>query len=64
MPEMMDLQFVNQRHEDILHEAGSRRRAKALRATRRRHDGHMSALVWEMKSHAGVLLKPLKRKVG
>lgn len=58
--EMMDFQLVKQRHQEMLREAELRRRAKALRATRKWRKGRRSALVWEMKRHAGGLLKLLR----
>jgi len=58
---MMSLEFAKQRREELLREAELRRRAKALRATRKRRAGRRSALVWEMKRHAGGLLKLLRR---
>ncbi len=60
MHEMMDFQLVKQRHEEMLREADMSRQAKVLRATRKGRDGRRSALVWEMKRHAGRLLKLLR----
>jgi hypothetical protein len=60
MREMMDFQLVNQRREEMLREAELNRRAKALRATRERRASQRSALVWEIKRHAGRLLKLLR----
>jgi hypothetical protein len=60
MHEMMSLEFAKQRREELLREAELRRRAKALRAARKRRDVRRSALVWEMKRYAGGLLKVLK----
>jgi len=64
--EMMDYRIWRQRHEELLREAEMNRRAKALRATRKRREGRRSALVWEIKRHAGSFLKFLRalRKVG
>jgi hypothetical protein len=66
MRAMMDLQLVNQRHEEWLREAELGRQAKALRATGKRRAGRSSALAWELRRHAGVLLKLLRtlRNVG
>ena len=36
---VMDLQFVNQRHEELLREAEMNRQAKALRVTGKRRAG-------------------------
>jgi hypothetical protein len=60
MHEMMDFQLVKQRHAAMLREAELNRQAKALRATRKRRAGRRSALVWEIKRHAGRLLKLLR----
>jgi hypothetical protein len=60
MQEMMDFQLVKQRREEMLREAELNRRAKALRATRERHASQRPALVWEIKRHAGRLLKFLR----
>ena len=62
MQEMMDIQLVNQRREDILHEAELNRQAEALRAAGEGHAGRRSTLVWEMKRYAGRLLKLLGRR--
>ncbi len=61
MHEMMSLELAKQRREELLREAEFNRRAKALRATRKRRDGRRSALVWEVKRYAGGLLKLLSR---
>jgi hypothetical protein len=61
MHEMMSLELAKQRREELLREAELNRRAKALRATRKRRDGRRSALVWEVKRYAGGLLKLLSR---
>ena len=58
--EMMSLELAKQRREELLREAELNRRAKALRATRKRREGRRSALVWEMKRQAGRLLKLLR----
>jgi hypothetical protein len=59
--EMMSLELAKQRREELLREAELSRQAKALRAVRKRRYGRRSALVWEIKRHAGVLLKLLRR---
>jgi hypothetical protein len=66
MREMMDIQLVKQRRDELLCEAELNRQAKALRATRKRRASRRSALVWELKRHAGRLLKFLgiSRKAG
>ena len=60
MHEMMDFQLVKQRHEEMLRKAELNRQAKVLRATRKGRDGRRSGLVWEIKRHAGRLLKLLR----
>jgi hypothetical protein len=60
MHEMMDYQIWKQRYEEMLHEVEFNRRAKALRATGKRRAGRRAALVWEIKRHAGRLLKLLR----
>jgi hypothetical protein len=60
MHKMMSLELVKQRHEELLREAEQDRQAKALRTARKRRAGRRSALVWEMKRHAGRLLKLLR----
>src|SRR5918995_615586 len=60
MHEMMDFQLVKQRHEEMLRKAELNRQAKVLRATRKGRDGRRSALEWEIKRHAGRLLKLLR----
>jgi hypothetical protein len=60
MHEMMDFQFAKQRREAALREAEMNRQVKALRATGKRRAGRSSALVWELRGHAGVLLKLLR----
>ncbi len=54
---MMDLQFAKQRREELLREAEMNRQVKALLATGKRRAGRRSALAWELKRHAGVLLE-------
>jgi hypothetical protein len=54
---MMDYRIWRQRHEELLREAELSRRAKALRATRKRGAGRRSTLAWEIKRQAGRLLK-------
>ena len=61
MHEMMSLELAKQRREELLREAELRRRAKALRATRKRDAGRRSALVWEIRRHTGRLLKRLRK---
>ncbi len=63
---MMDYRIWRERHEELLREAETNRQARALRATRKRREGRRSALAWEIKRHAGSLLKILRalRKVG
>ena len=60
MHSMMDYKLWKQRHGEMLREAELSRQTKALRETRKRHAGRRSALVWEMKRHAGRLLKFLR----
>ena len=57
---MMSLELAKQRREELLREAESDRHARALRATRKRRAGRRSALVWEIKRHAGHLFKVLR----
>jgi hypothetical protein len=66
MREMMSLELARQRREELLREAEMNRRAKALRAARKRGAGRRSTLAWEIKRQAGRLLKPLRtlRKAG
>ncbi len=59
MHEMINLELAKQHREELLREAELRRQARALWAARKRRDVWTSALVWEMKRHAGRLLKPL-----
>jgi hypothetical protein len=49
-----------------LREAEMNRQVKALRATGKRRASRSSALAWELRRHAGVLLKLLRtlRNVG
>ena len=61
MHEMMTLELAKQRREGMLGAVGRDRLVKALRAVRRRREGRGSVLVWEIKRHAGVLLKLLRR---
>jgi hypothetical protein len=60
MHEMMNSELVKQRREELLREAEMSRQAKALRATHKRRDGPRSAPIWEIKRHAGRLLKFLR----
>ena len=59
MQEMMNLQLVKQRREEMLGEVELNRQAKALRAAGKGRAGRRSALVWEMNRYAGRLLKLL-----
>jgi hypothetical protein len=59
MQEMMDLQLAKQHREEMLREAESNHKAKALRAARKQRAGGRAAPVWEIKRHAGRLLKLL-----
>jgi hypothetical protein len=63
---MMSLELAKQRHEEMLREAEMNRQGKALRATGKRRASRRSALAWELRRHAGVLLKLLRtlRNVG
>ena len=61
MQEMMESRIWKQRREELLREVERNRLVKTLRATRKRRTGRKSALVWEMKRHAGSLLKLLRR---
>ncbi len=54
---MMDCRMWRQRHEELLREAELSRRAKVLRETRKRDAGRTTSLAWEIKRHAGRLLK-------
>ena len=60
MHEMMDFQLAKRRREEVMREVELNRLAKALRAARKRRTGRGSAVVWEMKRHAGRLLKFLR----
>jgi single-stranded DNA-specific DHH superfamily exonuclease len=59
MDQMMNLQLAKQHREERLREVELNRQAKALRAAGKGRAGRRSALVWEMKWHAGRLLKLL-----
>ncbi len=59
--EMMTLELIKQRREELPREAEMSRRTKALRAARKQREGRSSVLVWEMKRQAGILLKLLRR---
>jgi hypothetical protein len=61
MQEMTDFQIWKQRRDELLRGAQMSHRAKALRATRKWRADGKPALVWEMKKHAGRLLKLLRR---
>jgi hypothetical protein len=60
--EMMDIQHVNQRRQEMLREAELNHQAKALRTAGKGRASRRSTLVWEMKRHAGRLLKLLGRR--
>ena len=60
MQEMMSPELAMQRREELVREAELSRQAKALRATRKRRAGRRSALVWEVKRHAGRIFKRLR----
>ena len=60
MQEMMDIQHVNQRREEMLREVELNHQAKALRAAGKGRAGRTSTLVWEIKRYAGGLLKYLR----
>ena len=57
MQETIDIQLVKLRHEELLREVELNRQAKALRAAGKGRASRRSTLVWEMKRHAGRLLK-------
>jgi hypothetical protein len=61
MHEMMSLELAKQRREELLHEAESRRRARALRAAHKGDASRRSAVVWEMMRLAQRLLKVLRK---
>jgi hypothetical protein len=60
MQEMMDLQLLKQRREEMLREAELNRQAKALWALGKGRARRRSALVWETNRHAGRLFKLLR----
>jgi hypothetical protein len=60
MQQMMNYELWKQRHEELLREAEMNRQGKALLATGKRRASRRSALAWELKMHAGVLLKRLR----
>lgn len=61
MREMMDLQLINQRREEMLREVQQKRLAKALRDSRKRRDGgRTQSAAWELKRIAGRLLTFLR----
>jgi hypothetical protein len=60
MREMMDSRIWKQRREEMLREVELTHQASALRATRKRRAGRRSALVWEVKRHAGRIFKRLR----
>jgi hypothetical protein len=59
MDQMMNLQLAKQHREERLREVELNRQAKALRAAGKGRAGRRSALISEMKWHAGRLLKLL-----
>ena len=59
MQETMDIHLVEQHREEMLREVELNRQTEALRAAGKGSAGRRSALVWEMKRHAGRLLKRL-----
>lgn len=61
MHDMMSLELAKQHRNEILREVRSDCLVKALRAGRRRREGKDSALVWEIKRYAGIILKVLRR---
>ena len=61
MHEMMSLELLKQRHEELLREAEMNRQARALRATGKRRAGRRSALESELKRRVGRFRKRLKR---
>jgi hypothetical protein len=66
MHEMMSFELAKQHHEELLREAELSRQAKVLREARKRDAGRITLLAWEIKRHAGCLLKFLRtlRKAG
>jgi hypothetical protein len=59
MQETIDIQLVKLRHEELLRQVELNRQAKALRAAGKGRAGRRFTLAWEMKWHAGRLLKLL-----
>ena len=62
MQEMMDIQLAKQHRQEMLREAELNHQTKALRTAGKGCAGRRSTLVWEMKRHAGRLLKLLGRR--
>ena len=61
MYDLMSLELAKQRREELLREAELSHQARALQATRGRRAGRwLSVPVWEIKRHAGRLLKILR----
>jgi hypothetical protein len=60
MHNMMSIELAKQRREELLREAKRNRQAKVLPAARKRRAGGRAAPVWEIKRHAGRLLKLLR----
>ena len=58
---MTDLRIWRQRREEIVHEVGRNRLARASRAARNRRTRQRSAPAWETRRYAGRLVKLLKR---
>jgi len=57
---MMDFQIWKQRREEMMREAEQNRLARELQAARRKRARRTSALIWELKRHAGRLHKLLR----
>ena len=60
MHQMIDIQLVKLRREEMVREVELNRQSKALRAAGKGRAGRRSALVWEMNRYAGRLLKHLR----
>ncbi len=60
MHEMMSLELAKQRREELLREAESRRRAKALRVAHKGDARGRVTVAWEIKRQVGRLLKLLR----
>ena len=55
MHEMMSLELLKQRREELLREAEMNRQARTLRATGKRGAGRRSVLAWELKEARRML---------